>query len=139
MTISRILADGVDFHNVGFEGVAVYGAGLEAVAVGIDGIERVVEDLGYARALFDAQAHEGEYAQVGVEHLAGGEGNLRVGAQQGVDLAHEAGVDVQEGVVENLVEVAALLLRQICRNGSCGIVRRPVRRRACAWRFCRTG
>ncbi len=59
-------ADGFDG---GLEGVAVAdGSVLDFCAVVIDGVDRVMEEFGDAAAVLDAQADEGEDADVGVEH-----------------------------------------------------------------------
>ena len=58
-------ADGFD---LGFEGVAVAeGAIFYFGAVVIDGVDGVVEEVGDAAAVLDAEADEGKDAYVGVE------------------------------------------------------------------------
>ena len=90
------MRSGSDGHYVGFESVAVYGTVAQFVAVGVNGVYTVVERMGHAVCVVDAEAHEGEYAEVAVERLAVGEYDLLVGVQEGVYFLHEVGIQVQE-------------------------------------------
>ena len=97
---------------LGDDGLVAY---LEAVV--IDGLRRAVQEAGYLGAVVDAEAHQGIDAQVGVEQLALAQHNLLVGTQQGVEVAHEVGIDVEEDGVKRTVELLQLHLDRLGRVG----------------------
>lgn len=103
------------FHDVFFECIAVYGPCLETISVGIDGVKRIVQDLGYACRVIDAHAADGQNPQIGVELFAFFEYDAAFGSEQVIDFLDKIGIEMQEGIIENLVELCALLLDETAR------------------------
>lgn len=66
--------------------------------------------MGDARGIINTQFHKRQDTQVGVEQLTILKRNALFGAQQGIDLLQKIGIDMQEGIVEYQIELAALLL-----------------------------
>ena len=70
----------------------------------VDGVDRVAQQSGYFRRVADAQPDKCEDAEFGVEQFSLLGLDMGIGPQQGVELVHEVGVEVQEGVVGGVVE-----------------------------------
>ncbi len=58
---------------------------------------------------------KGQDTQIGIENFARGKVYTRVGPQEGVDLRHKVGIDMQEGIVEHIIEFAALFFNKFSR------------------------
>ena len=50
-----------------------------------------------------------------LRNFARGKVYTRVGPQEGVDLRHKVGIDMQEGIVEHIIEFAALFFNKFSR------------------------
>lgn len=105
----------IDFHHITFKILAVYCSRFQPIAVRINSIERIIEDLRDAGALLYAQPHKGQDTQIGIENFARGKVYTLVGPQEGVDLRHKVGIDMQEGIIEHIVEFATLFFDKFSR------------------------
>ena len=86
-----------DQLDLWFKVIAVaQGAVLDFCTVIIDGVDRVVQELGDAAAVLDAQADEGKDAQVSAQHPLVGQGDAAFGLQQGIEIVHE-GMTITNG------------------------------------------
>lgn len=102
-------------HYGFFKTVFIDGASLQTVAVGIYGVQRIIQYACYAGAILYAEPHKGKNAQIGVQQFSLLQLYAAVGAQQGVDTGNETRIDVQESVVEDIVELTALLFDELAR------------------------
>lgn len=77
----------------------------DAQAVVVDGLRRVVQELGYAHAVGDAEAYEGVDAQLRRQFAGGGkEAPALLRAQQRHEALYEVGVDGEVPAVERGVK-----------------------------------
>ena len=102
----------MDFHNIGLESILIDGPSLQTVAVGIDSIERIIENLSNARTLLYAEPHESQNSEIGVHLHSILEHNPGIRAKQLIDTLYKIGIHVEKRIVENLVELTSLLLRE---------------------------
>lgn len=104
-----------------FERVAVAGTVAHGSSVVVDGLRRIEQQGGYARAVLNAHADEGEDAQLGVELLAFRGEDFLAGAQQGIEFGHKTGVEREKSRVEvdeeafgiGFVHLRVVLLEQV--------------------------
>lgn len=104
-------------HYVAFEAIPANRAVAQTVAIRVDCVEREIQYLGNAVVVLYAKPDKRENTEVGIEHLVRFKGDTALGAEKLVHILHKVGIYVQEGIVENFVELLALFVNEF--TGTC--------------------